>query len=83
MGTTCARPAPAAPPLIPNTGPSDASRRQSTGLRPIAPRPCVSETAVVVFPSPNFVGVIAVTQTSFPSGRPASRSSTESETFAL
>jgi hypothetical protein len=43
----------------------------------------VSETDVVVLPSPNFVGVIAVTQTSFASGREASRSSTESETFAL
>ena len=43
----------------------------------------MSETDVVVFPSPNFVGVIAVTQTSFASGRAASRSSTESETFAL
>ncbi len=83
IGTTCANPAPAAPPLIPNTGPSEASRRQSTGLRPMAPSPCVSDTAVVVLPSPNFVGVIAVTQTSFASGRPASRSRTERETFAL
>ena len=39
------------------------------------PSPCVSETDVVVFPSPAFVGVIAVTQTSFPSGESASRSS--------
>jgi hypothetical protein len=43
----------------------------------------VSETAVVVLPSPNFVGVIAVTQTSLASVRVASRSSTESETLAL
>ena len=43
----------------------------------------MSDTAVVVLPSPNFVGVIAVTQTSFPSGRSARRSSTESEIFAL
>ncbi len=69
--------------MIPNTGPKDASRRQSTGLRPIVPRPWVSETDVVVFPSPNFVGVMAVTQTSFASGLSASRSSTESDTFAL
>ena len=61
IGTTCAYPAPAAPPLIPKTGPSEASRRQSTGLRPMWPSPCVSETEVVVFPSPAFVGVIAVT----------------------
>ena len=40
------------------------------------PRPCVSETDVVVLPSPAFVGVIAVTSISFASGRPASRSRT-------
>ena len=68
--------------LIPNTA-GEASRRQSTGRRPIAPSPCVSETDVVVFPSPALVGVIAVTQTSFPSGRSASRSSTERSIFAL
>ena len=44
IGTTWAYPPPAAPPLIPNTGPSDASRRQSTGCLPILPRPWVSET---------------------------------------
>jgi len=33
--------------LIPNTGPSEASRRHSTGFSPIFPRPCVSETEVV------------------------------------
>ena len=32
------------------------------------PRPCVSETEVVVFPSPAFVGVIAVVQISLASG---------------
>ena len=32
-----------APPLIPNTGPSDASRRQSTGRLPILPSPWVSD----------------------------------------
>ena len=68
---------------MPNTGPSDGSRRQRTGLRPILPRPWVSETEVVVFPSPAFVGVIAVTQTSFASGRWASRSITDRSTFAL
>ncbi len=43
----------------------------------------MSATEVVVFPSPAFVGVIAVTQISFPSGRSASRSSTERSIFAL
>ena len=62
---------------------AEASRRQSTGRLPILPRPCVSETEVVVLPSPAFVGVIAVTQTSFASGFAASRSSTDSPTFAL
>ena len=83
IGTTCAYPPPAAPPLIPNTGPSDASRSASTGLRPIWPSPCVSATEVVVLPSPAGVGVIAVTLTIFPSGRSASRSRIERSTFAL
>ena len=51
-------PPPAAPPLIPNTGPSDGSRRHATGFLPIAPRPWVSPTSVVVLPSPAFVGVM-------------------------
>ena len=40
-------------------------------------------TAVVVFPSPAFVGVIAVTPISFAFGLPASRSTTDRSTFAL
>ena len=83
IGTTWAYPPPAAPPLMPNTGPSDGSRRQSTGRFPILPRPWVSETEVVVLPSPALVGVIAVTQTSFASGLSASLSITERSTFAL
>jgi hypothetical protein len=47
------------------------------------PRPCVSDTDVVVLPSPAFVGVIAVTSISFPSALPASRSSTLRSIFAL
>ncbi len=43
----------------------------------------MSETDVVVFPSPAGVGVIAVTLISFASGRSASRSITERSTFAL
>ncbi len=42
----------------------------STGFLPITPRPCVSETEVVVLPSPAGVGVIAVTSMIFASGRP-------------
>jgi hypothetical protein len=40
----------------------------STGRLPSAPSPWVSETDVVVFPSPAGVGVIAVTLTILPSG---------------
>ena len=49
----------------------------------MCPSPWVSETDVVVLPSPALVGVIAVTQTSLPSGLPASRSSTERSIFAF
>src|ERR687896_438553 len=83
IGTTWARPPPAAPPLIPNTGPSEGSRRQSSGSLPIAPRPWVSETAVVVLPSPALVGVTPATQTILASGVPSRRSTTSSDTFAL
>ena len=68
IGTTWVIPPPAAPPLMPNTGPKDGSRRQSSGFLPMWPRPWVRPTAVVVFPSPAFVGVTPATQTIFPSG---------------
>ena len=45
--------------------------------------PASSDTDVVVLPSPAFVGVIAVTLISFPSGRSASRSRTPRSIFAL
>src|ERR687895_1114909 len=83
IGTTWARPPPAAPPLMPNTGPRDGSRRHSSGSLPIAPRPWVSDTAVVVLPSPALVGVTPATQTILASGASASRSTTSSDTFAL
>ena len=83
IGTTCAWPPPAAPPFTPKTGPSDASRRQRNAFWSIAAKPCASETAVVVFPSPAGVGVIAVTAMSLPSGVSARRSRTAWETFAL
>ena len=43
----------------------------------------MSDTAVVVLPSPAFVGVTPATQTSFPSGASLRRSSAPSEIFAL
>ena len=54
--------------LDPEHGPERRLAEAEHGPLPMRPRPCVSETEVVVFPSPNFVGVIAVTQTSFASG---------------
>ncbi len=54
---------------MPNTGPSDGSRRQIIAFLPIrfsaSPRP----TVVVVLPSPAGVGLIAVTRISLPLGR--------------
>ena len=83
IGTTCVMPPPAAPPLMPNTGPSDGSRRHATGRLPMWPRPWVRPTSVVVLPSPAFVGVMPVTHTSLPSGRSLSRSITLSAIFPL
>ena len=43
IGTICARPPPAAPPLAPKTGPSDGSRRQSDGALRRARQSAVGE----------------------------------------
>ena len=83
IGTTWVSPPPAAPPLMPKIGPSDGSRRHSTGRLPMCPSPWVSETDVVVLPSPAFVGVIAETHTILASGAPARRSIAPRLTFAL
>ena len=83
IGTICVQPPPAAPPFTPNTGPSDGSRSAASDFLPIAPRPCVSPTSVVVLPSPAAVGVMPATQMSLPSGRSDRRSSADSEIFAL
>ena len=68
----------------------DAEDRAERGLadaqeRLLADRPhaLVSETDVVVLPSPALVGVIAVTQMILPSGLSLSRSSTDKRIFAL
>src|SRR5690606_7493228 len=61
------RPAAArAPPLIPNTGPSDGSRRQTAVRTPRRRRPSARPTLTVVLPSPALVGVTALTSTSLP-----------------
>ena len=83
IGTTCARPPPVPPPLAPRTGPTDGSRKQASERSPILASPSLSATAVVVLPSPDFVGVMAVTATSFPSGRPASEPSRSRPSLAL
>ena len=83
IGTTCAKPPPAAPPFIPNTGPSEGSRRQIEAFLPIrmsaSPRP----TVVVVLPSPAGVGLIAETRISFAPGRAGRCASQSSEIFAF
>ena len=82
-GTTCASPAPVPPPFAPRVGPTEGSRRQTSAFSPMWPSPSVNEIAVVVLPSPAFVGVIAVTAISLPSDPVARRSSTPSSIFAL
>ena len=83
IGTTWAKPPPAAPPFMPNTGPSEGSRRHTTVRRPMrlsaSPRP----TVVVVLPSPAGVGEIAVTRISLPSARPACAASQSSDTLPM
>ena len=71
MGMICDHPAPAAPPLMPNTGPSEGCRSTAVACRPTLPSPCTRPTAVVVLPSPSGVGVTAVTTTYLPEGRAA------------
>ena len=75
IGTTWAYPPPAAPPLIPKTGPREGSRRAMTAFSPIAERASTNPTEVVVFPSPAGVGEMAVTRISFPSSLSLSCSS--------
>jgi hypothetical protein len=67
IGATCARPPPVAPPFLPNTGPSEGSRKAITARLPIRFRASPSPMVVVVFPSPGGVGLMAVTKTNFPS----------------
>ena len=68
IGTTCAYPPPVAPPFKPKTGPNDGSRKHAITFLPTLDNPSANPIVVVDFPSPAFVGLIAVTNTSFPSG---------------
>ncbi len=67
IGATCAFPPPVAPPFIPNTGPNDGSLNAKIDFFPIFLNPSAIAIAIVVFPSPNGVGFIAVTKINFPS----------------
>ena len=58
--------APTAPPLIPQTGPNEGSRKQAKELIPILLKPSCRPIVVVVLPAPALVGVIAVTKTNLP-----------------
>ena len=83
MGTTWEYPPPAAPPLMPNTGPKEGSRNAIIAFFPILAIACPSPTEVVVFPSPAGVGLMAVTRTSLPSGLSCKRAKRSSESLAL
>ena len=83
MGTTCAYPPPAAPPLIPKQGPKDGSRRAMMALFFMRPNASPRPTVVVVLPSPAGVGLMAVTSTSFPSGLSFTLSHSLSVSLAL
>ena len=65
IGITWAYPPPAAPPLLPKTGPKLGSRSTKTAFLPILFSPSQSPTETVVFPSPAGVGLIAVTKINF------------------
>ena len=66
IGTTWAYPPPAAPPLMPNTGPKLGSRKATITFSPRFASASARPTVVVVLPSPAGVGLIAVTSTSLP-----------------
>ncbi len=67
-GSTCEAPPPVAPPFMPNTGPSEGSRRVAIERTPMRFRAIDRPMAMVVLPSPAGVGVVAVTSTWRPSG---------------
>ena len=66
IGTTWAYPPPAAPPLIPKTGPKEGSLKATTVFFPSFFRLSAKPIVVVVFPSPAGVGLMAVTRISLP-----------------
>ena len=65
-GSTVTFPPPVAPPFIPKTGPKEGSLKARQTDFPSLFNPSPKAIAVVVFPSPAFVGVIAVTNIKWP-----------------
>ena len=66
IGTTCAYPPPAAPPLIPKARQLRITSHLNERM-PSFPNASPSPTVIVVFPSPAGVGLMAVTRINFPS----------------
>ena len=81
-GSSVARPPPVPPPFMPKMGPSDGCRSARTGRLPSLRIPMASAIAVVVFPSPAGVGLMADTSTRRPAPLGGS-SSARSDTFAM
>ena len=65
-GNILAFPPPVAPPLSPKTGPIEGSLKLAIDFFPIIFKASFRPIATVVFPSPYFVGVVAVTNITFP-----------------
>ena len=82
-GTTWLYPPPAAPPLMPNTGPIDGWRITHTVRLPMRLRAWLMPTVCTVLPSPSGVGEMAVTTTYLPGLRVAGCLSRSSFTLAL
>ena len=68
---------------MPNTGPNDGSREERTTRLPMFASPCTNPIEVTVLPSPETVGVVAVTSTSFPPRSKRLSSSRLRDSFAL
>src|SRR5260370_34935951 len=63
---------------MPNTGHNEGSREVMMVFRPIRSKPWVRPMEVTVLPSPEAVGVVAVTRISFPRGGNAASESKSS-----
>ena len=83
IGNTCAYPPPAAPPLIPITGPSEGSRNAITDFLLILLSASPNPTVIVDFPSPAGVGLMEVTKIKCPSALSFDRLIPEKLIFAL